>query len=250
MYRATSHTETETTTQDSITIDAFNLNLHNCRILCQGVFRKFPPLLDSVSNIRDPFKKHVLLTRTMYSLISYLPMTYDATFQVHDLIDWQMFLTYINYAPKPALVIAENVEIPHIIWTKMAKDITFIHFSHAPVRNPNIYDCIFWPPMEHIDSQISNTIAKELQQHYGISYAQKDLHEILNELRVAQAGMAIAKHIRIQSLNPSNGNHTNQYNLYWYDPVDKKNCVKGQALTNQQLSELLTWISVQLREES
>ena len=105
---------------ESIQIDAFNTNLHSCRILCQGPFpnQKYPPIMEAIQQLREPFKKKILLTRTAFSLSKYVPLQYDAVFQVKDTQDWSLILTYITYAPKPVLVVAEEIQIPATINAK------------------------------------------------------------------------------------------------------------------------------------
>jgi hypothetical protein len=65
---------------------------------------------------------------------------------------------------------------------------------------------------------------------YKKTYTQKDLKEILQELRVAKAGLAWTK-----------VEETVEGALYWYDPE----VVTGESLTKKQLSELFQFLSVQ-----
>ena len=81
---------------DTISVEAFNTNLHNSRILCQGPFpkSKYPPIMDSIQRLREPFKKKILLSNNAFSLSKYMPMHYDAMFQVKEGSDWTMIITY------------------------------------------------------------------------------------------------------------------------------------------------------------
>ena len=65
---------------ESIQIDAFNTNLHSCRILCQGPFphHKYPPIMESIQKLREPFKKKILLSHAAFSMSKHLPLQSDA----------------------------------------------------------------------------------------------------------------------------------------------------------------------------
>jgi hypothetical protein len=94
---------------DTIQLEAFNVNLHGTKILCQGPWSdgKYPPILDSVKKLRDPFKRQVLVSRTPFSFSKALPLQYDATFQVKETADWSLILRYLAYTPTPTISIIE-----------------------------------------------------------------------------------------------------------------------------------------------
>lgn len=217
----------------SVTIDAFNTNLHGCRILCQGPFpNKYAPIMDSIQKLREPFKKKIILTRAAFSLNKYLPLQYDATFQVRDSQDWTLILTYITYAPKPLLVVAEDVPIPDGLWQKLTKAITFVNITSSYQVNIRPYDAIFFAPIEELASGYTDYVFKILQSIYKQSYTQKEHKEILQELRVANAGICWTKHQEDRQGGE----------LYWYDPVEKN---QGDSLSNKQMRELFLWLSDQ-----
>ena len=74
----------------TLQIEAFNTNLHGSKILCQGPFQqeKYPPIIEAITHLRSPFKKKILLSSTTFSLSKYLPILYDAHFQIKDGQDW------------------------------------------------------------------------------------------------------------------------------------------------------------------
>ena len=222
----------------SIKIDAFNTNLHGCRILCQGPFpsAKYAPIMDSIQKLRDPFKKKILLTRTAFSLSKYLPLQYDATFQVKDSQDWTMILTYITYAPKPLLVVAEDVQIPDGLWQKINRTTTFVNITSSLVINIRPYDAIFFAPVEELATSYTEYMYKILQSIYKVNYSQKEHKEVLQELRVANAGICWTKH----------DEDTAGGNIYWYDPVTNN---QGDSLSNKQMSELFGWLSDQFKQD-
>ncbi len=233
MFRFGSGPDTEKE-QESIQIDAFNTNLHGCRILCQGPFQpnKYAPILESVEKLRDPFKKKILITRATFSFSKYLSLQYDGIFQAHDNNDWTLILTYITYAPKPLLVVVEDVPIPDGLWGKLNRATTFVNISQTPVQNVRAYDAIFFSPLEESSSQQAEIMFKQLQHLYRSNYTQKEFREIMQELRVAGAGIAWTR----QNEQNSNGA------LYWYDPVAGN---QGDKLSNKQISELFGWLSQQ-----
>lgn len=224
---------------ESIQIESFNTNLHGCRILCQGPFsnNKYAPLMEYIQKLREPFKKKILLTHTAFSLSKYMPLQYDAVFQVKDSHDWTLILTYITYAPKPLLVVAEDVTIPDALWQRINRTVTFINITSSTVINIRPYDAIFFAPIEELTTTYTEYVYKILQSIYKTSYSQKEHKEVLQELRIAQAGIAWTKH----------NEDTIGGSIYWYDPVMAN---QGDNLSNKQMSELFSWLSGQFLSNS
>ncbi len=222
----------------TIQIDSFNTNLHGCRILCQGPFPngKYAPIMDSIQKLRDPFKKKILLTRTAFSLSKYIPLQYDATFQVKDAQDWTLILTYITYSPKPLLVVSEDIVIPDGLWQKLNRTTTFVNITSSYVLNIRPYDAIFFAPIEELATSYTEYVFKILQSVFKASYSQKEHKEVLQELRVAGAGICWTRHDE----DAANGG------IYWYDPVSNN---QGDNLSNKQMSELFTWLADQFKRE-
>jgi hypothetical protein len=216
---------------ETVQIDSFNTNLHGCRILCQGPFpNKYAPIMESIQKLREPFKKKILLTRAAFSLTKFLPLQYDATFQVKDSQDWTLILTYITYAPKPLLVVAEDIPIPDGLWQKLSKATTFVNITQSYQVNIRPYDAIFFSGIEELTSPYTEYVFKILQSVYKASYTQKEHKEILQELRVAKAGICWTKHQEDRQGGA----------IYWYDPVEKN---EGDCLSNKQMSELFSWLA-------
>jgi len=215
---------------ESIQIEAYNKNLHGCKILCQGPFtNKFAPIMESIQKLKEPFKKKILLTNATFSFSKYISLQYDAVFQVKDTYDWTLILTYITYAPKPLLIVAEDIIIPDALWQKINK-VTFVNMTSTYVSNIRPYDAIFFSPMEEL-STYTDYVLKILQAVYKSSYSQKDHKEIIHKLRVADARICWTRHEE----DPTG-------NIYWYDPVMNQ----GDSLSNKQMSELFNWLSHQL----
>jgi hypothetical protein len=222
----------------TVQIDAFNTNLHGCRILCQGPFPngKYAPIMEYIQKLRDPFKKKILLTKTAFSLSKYIPLQYDAVFQVKDTQDWTLILTYITYAPKPLLVVAEDVSIPDGLWQKLNKTTTFVNITSSYQLNIRPYDTIFFAPIEELTTSYTEYVFKLLQSVYRASYSQKEHKEVLQELRVAAAAICWTRHEE----DSQNGS------IYWYDPVARN---QGDGLSNKQMSELFMWLSEQFKND-
>ena len=220
----------------TLQIEAFNTNLHGSKILCQGPFQqgKYPPIVESITHLRTPFKKRILLSNTPFSLSKYLPLSYDAHFQVKDGQDWTLALTYMTYAPKPLLVVIEDITIPDGLWAKLNQSTTLVHWISAPVLQLRPYDTIFFSAIEE-QSSYGETVYKILQSVYKASYSQKEHKEIAQELRVALAGMVWS---RI-------GEDRQGGNVFWYDTVAHQ----GEQLSDKQLSELFGWLSKQFMNE-
>lgn len=221
----------------TVQIDSFNTNLHGCKILCQGPFpnNKYAPIMESIQKLREPFKKKILLTKTAFSLSKYMPLQYDAVFQVKDSQDWTLILTYITYAPKSLLVVAEDIIIPDGLWQKLNKTTTFVNITSSYVLNIRPYDAIFFAPIEELATSYTDYVFKLLQSVYKASYSQKENKEVLQELRVANAGICWTKHEE----------DTSGGNIYWYDPVSNN---QGDCLSNKQMSELFIWLADQFNK--
>lgn len=217
---------------ESIQVDAFNTNLHGCKILCQGPFTrgKYAPIMESIQNIRYPFKKKILLTKTAFSFSKYFPLQYDAIFQIRDNQDWILALTYITYSPKPSLVIAEDIVIPEAVWSKLSRGTTFVHITSTSIANVRPYDAVFFAPIEDLTTGFADFIFRQLQAIYRANYTQGAYKEIMQELRVAGAGIAWTRHQ--ESLATGS--------IYWYDPISIN---QGDKLTGSQLSELFSWLA-------
>lgn len=222
----------------TVQIDAFNTNLHGCRILCQGPFPngKYAPIMEYIQKLRDPFKKKILLTRAAFSLNKHMPLQYDAVFQVKDSQDWTLILTYITYAPKPLLVVAEDIPIPDGLWQKLNRTTTFINITSSYQLNIRPYDAIFFAPIEELTTSYADYVFKLLQSVYKASYSPKEHKEILQELRVAAAGICWTKY---EEDKPGGA-------IYWYDPVTSN---QGDSLSNKQMSELFGWLSEQFKRD-
>jgi hypothetical protein len=104
-----------------------------------------------------------------------------------------------------------------------------VHIVTAPLRAVQAYDTIFFAPVDDLGNSYVDLILKTLVSVYKKTYTQKDLKEILQELRVAKAGLSWTK------VGETEGS------LYWYDPE----IVTGESLTKKQLSELFQFLSVQ-----
>lgn len=220
---------------ETIKLDAFNTNLHGCRILCQGPFPKqYPPIMESIQKLREPFKKRILLSNTPFGISKYLPMAYDTVFHMKEAIDWTLLLTYITYAPKPLLVVSEDIVIPDGLWLKITRQTTFVNITSATVLHVRSYDAIFFTPMEDVSNSYADYVFKLLQSLYRASYSPKEHREILQELRIAQAGLVWSK-VDEESQGGS---------VCWYDPVSIQ---AADRLTPNQMAEVLSVIAGQMR---
>jgi len=220
-----------------IKMEAFNTNLHGCRILCQGPFSKrhYPPIMDSIQKLRDPYKKRILLSKTAVSISKYMPMSYDAVFQMKDAADWTLALTYMTYAPKPLLIVTEDIPIPDGLWQKLTRQMTFVNFTSTQVIHIRPYDAIFFAPVEDVSATQIDYGHKILQSIYRSNYSAKEHKEIVQELRVAGAGLVWTK-----VEEESQGG-----NVFWYDPVTSS---ASDKLTNAQLVDLFGLLSSQFED--
>jgi hypothetical protein len=223
----------------SIHIESFNTNVNGCRILCNGIFKdnnkiKYPPIVEYIMKLREPFKKKILISNNVLGMSKHIQMHYDATFQVKDSTDWTMVVTYITYVAKPLLIVCEEA-VPDALWAKLVRGITFVHITHLPIINLKVYDCIFFSAMDELGISYNDYVYKVLQSVHRSTYTVKEHKEIMQELRVAKAGLAWT---RIEE-------DTQQGNLYWYDPIEQN---QGDQLSNKQISELFKWLSDQFQQ--
>ena len=221
---------------ETLRIDAFQENIHGLKILCQGPFTEgqFPPVLEYATSLKTPFKRRVLLTMNPL----FIPgIQYSAIFQMKDMMDWSLALTYILHAPKDVLVVAEDIPIPDAVWAKLNQTITFVHIVTAPIPVSNLkpYDILFFAPIRDSSGYTADTMFKTLQTMYRhTSYQVKEFKETLNELRVAGAGLVL----RV-ALTPEK----NQ--LYWYDPVSEEDAWGSEPLSKKYLSKVFTMLAQQ-----
>ena len=211
---------------ETVSLENFNTVLNGSKILCYGNFqKKYPPIMEYIKDIRNPMKKTVLISNTVFGLNHHFPFHYDAVFQARDGSDWTMIVTYLTYVVKPLLVVCD-VAVPDALWKKLVKDITFIHIAVvAPLTSIRAYDSIFFA--DDTDS------CRVLQTVYKASYSPSDNREILQELRVAGAGLAWTR------VNES-GNGA----MYWYDPVPHQ----PLSLSKGQMSEIFQWLAGQYKD--
>jgi hypothetical protein len=227
--------------QETIQLEAFNSDLNGGRVLCQGPFisGKYPSLMEHIQQLRNPFKKKILLSNVSFHLCKYLPLQYDATFQVKDSQDWSLILTYITYAPKPLLVVAEDITVPDGVWNKLNRTTTFVNFSNSPITQLarlQPYDAIFFGPIEEMNTNFVDYTYKVLQAVYRSNYMINEHKDILNELRVASAGIVWTR------MNEERSNGA----VYWYDPME---VCQGDRLSSKQMSELFRFLSDQYKRD-
>ena len=161
-------------------------------------------------------------------------MAYDTVFHIKDTADWTLLLTYITYAPKPLLVVSEDMAIPDGLWPKITRQTTFVNITSSLVISVRAYDAVFFAPMEDVSNSYADYVYKMLQSLYRASYSTKEHKEILQELRVAQAGLVWSK-VDEESQGGS---------VFWYDPVSIQT---ADRLTPNQMAEILTVIATQMR---
>lgn len=216
---------------DTLQIEAFQTSLHGAKILCQGPFPtdRQPPILESIIDRRQPFQKKVLLSLTPFSFSKSLALSYDATFHVATAADWSLALTYIVHSPKPTLVVADDIPVPDAVWSRIPRTVTFVHLLSSPVRSPKLYDAVFFAAIQDSTSAYSDLTYRVLQNLLGV-LGTKEYREIVNELRVATAGIAWSK---IEEATEAGA-------LYWYDPVKQQG---AETLSKKQLADLFSWLA-------
>jgi uncharacterized membrane protein len=146
------------------------MNLHGCRILCQGPFPKqnYPPILESIQKLREPFKKKILLSNRSFGISKHLPLSYDTIFHMKDNVDWTLLLTYITYSPKPVLVVSEDIVIPDGLWPKLTRQTTVVNITSSLVFHARPYDAVFFAPVEEISNSYADYMYKLLQGIYRL----------------------------------------------------------------------------------
>jgi hypothetical protein len=216
---------------DTLQIEAFQTNLHGAKILCQGPFPpdRQPPILESITDRRQPFQKKVLLSLTPFSFSKSLALSYDATFHVATAADWSLALTYIVHCPKPTLVVADDIPVPDAVWARIPRTVTFVHLLSTPARNPKLYDAVFFAAINDSNTPYSEMTYRGVQALLG-SVGTKEYREIINELRVASAGIAWSK---VDETTEAGA-------LYWYDPVKQQG---AETLSKKQLADLFSWLA-------
>lgn len=225
----------------TIQLEAFNTHLHGSKILytlpssfASTFPKKYPPWMEWIHKLRDPFRKKISLSNQSLHLSNHVSLSYDVSFNVKDSQDWTLILTYMTYSPKPLLVVVEDITIPDGLWQKLTPSITLIHITSSPIIRLHPYDTVFFAPMEEVNTSYTDYTHRMLQSIYRGNYTLKEHKEILQELRVAKAGMAWT---RIDEAT-TNGS------IYWYDAVPQQ---PNDQLTAKQLSELFGWLMEQFK---
>lgn len=201
---------------DTVQVNAFQTNLHGTRILCQGPFPsdRHPPLEEAISALRTPFKRRILLTNGVCTT-----GPYHAVFQIQEGGDWSLALTYITHAPKPCLVVVDDVPIPSALWTRVPPSVTLVHRVTTPLASTTPYSTLFFAPIQDSTSAYAEQVIRTLQQRYKPTYSAKEFKEVVNELRVAGLGLVF-----------SGGQ------LEWYEPVPES--LDAGTWSKRQLAEL------------
>lgn len=222
---------------ETIQLEAFNTALHGARILLQGPFPShgMPPVMDYIQQLRDPFKKKILLTSSTMAFSKSMPMLYDAVFHAKDILDYQLTLAYLTYAGKPTLLVMDDPPaIPDGFWAKLPRTVTVLHIVHTrSVIHLRPYDAIFFAPTEEVHSAASEYVYKILQSVYRSNYTLQEHREIVSELRVAGAGIAWT----------NMGEKRQGGAIYWYDTVEHP--VGNERMTGRQMADVLEWIASQ-----
>jgi hypothetical protein len=226
----------------TIQLEAFHTPLHGAKILyClpKGLsLTKYPPWSEWIQKLRDPFRKRIRITNQMFPLsLSTGGTMYDATFHPSTGQDWTLILTYITYAPKPLFVVVENLPIPDGLWQKLPQGTTLLHLTSHPVVRLHPYDAIFFAPTEEVSTSYAEDTHRMLQSVYRAHYTAKEHKEILQEMRVAKAGLAWTR------VNESATTGA----IYWYDPTPVHS---NEQMTPTQLAELFSWLSEQFAIQS
>ena len=210
---------------DTVQVNAFQTNLHGTRILCQGPFPsdRHPPLEEAISALRTPFKRRILLTNGVCTT-----GPYHAVLQIQEGLhgspqpgggDWSLALTYITHAPKPCLVVVDDVPIPSALWGRLPPSVTLVHRVTTPLASTTPYSTLFFVPIQDSTSAYAEQVLWTLQQRYKPGYSAKEFKEVVNELRVAGLGLVF-----------SGGQ------LDWYEPVPES--LDAGTWSKRQLAEL------------
>lgn len=226
------------TEHHTIQLESFSTSLHGTNILyplpANTPSSRYPPFMEWIQKLREPFRKRIRLSHPSFHLSKHLQLAYDTSFHVKDTQDWTLILTYMTYAPKPLLVVVEDISIPDGLWQKINRSITLLHITSSPVVRLHPYDSIFFSSVEDVPSSYMEYTHKIIQAVYRPSYTIKEHKEILQELRVAKAGMAWTR------IDES----TTQGAIYWYDPVSTPS---GERITSTEMRVVLEWLAEQCR---
>jgi hypothetical protein len=229
-----------------VNLEAFQTNLHGRRILLQGPYKdKCPPILDSIQNIRDPFKRRVLLTSRKNNFTNTVQISYDSVFRITNQIDWSLTLNYIQHligqpSGVPVLLVIEELEVPDAFFVKLQTNtrITILHYLNSPIKLKNglntIYDTVFFPYQIDIGTQQSQHILTILQMLYRTGWTAAEFREIMTEIRAAGAGLCWT------TVGGSSGGGSRSGNIFWYDPVPT---MRDYPLEKNTISEILKWVA-------
>ena len=130
-----------------------------------------------------------------------------------------MALTYITHAPKPCLVVVDDVPIPSALWGRLPPSVTLVHRVTTPLASTTPYSTLFFAPIQDSTSAYAEQVLRTLQQRYKPAYSAKEFKEVVNELRVAGLGLVF-----------SGGQ------LEWYEPVPES--LDAGTWSKRQLAEL------------
>lgn len=221
----------------SLQLNAFDTNItDDCVILCQGPFphKVFPNIQEIIHRPRDIFRKRIYLTTQPILIGKIIPPPYDTTFIYKDLSDWSLIISYINYVQKPALILAEDIQIPEQVFVKIKsiKGVTVVHVMTTLTDILRPYNCIFFAPVDNITSELSQFIFRHLQTHCRPTITSGEFKEIIQELGIVKAGLVWSTY---KENNPSGS-------IYWYEPLPPQT---SDYFSKKQLSEIFDALSFQ-----
>ena len=236
---------------EQVQLEAFQANLHSGRILLQGPFEpgKYPPILEAIQNIREPFRRHILITSHPNNYTSTIKLSYETTFKISAPIDWSLALNYIQHligqsGNTPLLIVVEDLEVPDGFWSKLSGQsrITVVHFTahHIKIRPglAAIYDSIFVPFQSDLGAQATQHIFSILQGVFRATWNYAEFREILTEIRAAGAGLCWTR-----LGGGGNGAQGKSGNIFWYDPVHS---IRTQQLDRDKIARILRWVAEEI----
>jgi hypothetical protein len=224
----------------TVNLEAFNKQLFGTRVLCQGPFSKgsYAPVMEAVTHLRQPFRKKVLITKKNVvggsgsgsGIGSNIPLQYDTVFSISDNTDWSHAIQYCKTVQGCLLIVFDDIVIPDAVWQHIVKGTTVVHYMNSVCNNIKPYDTIFFPPVDDVMNYKIDVTFRQLQAVYRTSWKEREFKEILNELRVAQAGLCWT---RVQEKDSVFGT------ICWYDSVEQ---IVKERISDAQLAALFEWL--------
>ena len=196
--------------EETLRLEGFSESLRNAKTYCVSANPKFTQnFLKGRMAVLDTEVAHrgrkVFIHQGTQPPRWIFQLGWDATFQIRDVQDLKLALTYVQHAARPTRVVWFGGEPAPAVMANMSRmdGLTLLAIGDKPPTHPD-WQLIFWSP-EATQEHVEPTVLSRMGQS-GVT----GLRSVLKELQASQVGLVWS----------SKGEKDKHGSLYWYDPAD------------------------------